>query len=153
MRQPKGLKTAAAMTRNVMVVPMELKLSVAGCIMEEKRIRHLPVTSAGRLVGILSNRDVLRFTGSPEEQTISCGEAMTSAPITCTAATMVSRVAEQMLEHKIDALPVLSDNGNLIGLVTTSDLLALLIEHVGLQKLPFDYHLSVAGSDEIVVPA
>lgn len=147
------MRTAAAMTRNVIVVPMELKLAVAGRIMEEKRIRHLPVISSGRLVGILSNRDVLRFTGSPEELTVTCGEAMTAAPVTCTASTMVSRVAEQMLEHKIDALPVLSDNGNLIGLVTTSDLLALLIEHAGVQKLPFDYQLSVAGSDEIVVPA
>jgi acetoin utilization protein AcuB len=147
------LKTAAAMTRDVIVVPMELKLSIAGRIMEEKRIRHLPVISGGRLAGILSNRDVLRFTGSPQELTMTCGEAMTAAPVTCTAATMVSRVAEQMLEHKIDALPVLSESGNLIGLVTTSDLLALLIEHAGLQKLPFDYHLSIAGSDEVAVPA
>ena len=53
----------------------------------------------------------------------------------------VSEVAHLMLHHKIDSLPVVSGGGLLVGLVTSSDLLQLLVESGRVEALPFHYEL------------
>lgn len=133
------MRTAAAMTREVIVVFPELELSIAANVMKQHQIRHLPVVQAGRLVGILSDRDLL--SREPIPAGLLCGEAMTPAPVTCTSATPVGQVAGLMIEHKIDCVPVVDEGGKLIGLVTSTDLLALLVEHEGVRRLPFDFRL------------
>jgi CBS domain-containing protein len=54
-----------------------------------------------------------------------------------------------MLEHKIDSVPIVGSSGVLVGLVTSTDLLALLVDRAGAQvlPLPFDYRLRIASSD------
>jgi CBS domain-containing protein len=52
-----------------------------------------------------------------------------------------------MLEHKIDSVPVVQ-NGKLTGLVTSSDLLELLVERGPAQALRFDFRLHISPSDE-----
>jgi len=142
------MKTAAAMTRDVVVVPPEMLARAARKIMERSRIRHLPVVKQGRLVGILSDRDLMRFeTDDLDEIPTLVGEAMTAAPITCSTSTTVSRAAQIMIEHKIDSLPVVDPSGNLVGLVTSSDLLHLLVESADVQALPFHYRLHMSEED------
>jgi CBS domain-containing protein len=142
------MNTAAAMTRDVVVVTRETNLAVAHRIMERRRIRHLPVVEQGRLVGILSDRDLLQYEGSTlEGSTVPVGTAMTPAPMTCFITTSVSRVAQMMLEHKIDSVPVVDPAGALVGLVTSSDLLHLLVESADVQALPFHYRLRMHEED------
>lgn len=138
------MKTAAVMTREVVVVSPTVTLAAAGQMMHRLHIRHLPVTEGGRLVGILSDRDVLKHGGAGQ---LTCGEAMTPSPVTCTPDTSAGHVAELMLEHKIDSVPVLGPTGLLVGLVTSADLLALLVEHDVAQVLPFDFRLRLAKTD------
>jgi CBS domain-containing protein len=140
------MRTQAAMTRDVVVVPPELELAAARKIMERRHIRHLPVVKAGRLVGILSDRDLLRYEGVLVDEG-SVGAAMTPAPITCLITTSVSLVARMMLDHKIDSVPVVDPSGSLIGLVTSSDLLQLLVESAEVQALPFHFQLSMREED------
>ena len=83
----------------------------------------------------------------------TCAEAMTMAPITCSPATPVARVAALMIEHKIDSMPVLSEDGKLIGLVTSSDLLGLLIDQPEVNRLPFDFQVRVAEPQEFAATA
>jgi acetoin utilization protein AcuB len=144
------MKTAVAMTREVIVIAPEVSLRAAARVMEQRRIRHLPVLKAGRLVGILSDRDVLRYSPRDEGATPgpSCGEAMSPTPITCSPSTPISNAAGLMLEHRIDSLPVLNAAGDLVGLVTSYDLLALLIDRPPSDRLPFDFRLRYAPSDE-----
>jgi len=52
-----------------------------------------------------------------------------------------------MLEHKIDSIPVVSVSGALIGLVTSTDLLGLLVDRAQAQVLPFEFKLRFADSD------
>jgi acetoin utilization protein AcuB len=140
------MKVFAAMTRDVVVVAPSVSVSAAGRTMERMHVRHLPVVDGGRLVGILSDRDVLdaRARGGQD----SCGEAMSPSPITCTPQTSVGRVAELMLAHRIDSVPVVDDDEALVGLVTSTDLISLLVERGAALSLPFDFRLRSVGSDD-----
>jgi acetoin utilization protein AcuB len=136
------IKTAAVMTKNVVVVSPIVSTGGAASMMERLAIRHLPVVDAGRLIGILSDRDLLKHGRG-----VPCGEAMTVAPVTCSADVPVGRVAQLMLDHKIDSIPIVGASGALVGLVTSTDLLWLLVEHGQEQLLPFDFQVRLAGSD------
>jgi acetoin utilization protein AcuB len=135
------MKSAAVMTRDVAVVAPTVSVGGAAALMARLRVRHLPVVEGGHLVGILSDRDVLKH-----ERGVTCGEAMTRSPVTCSIDASVSRVARLMLEHKFDSIPIVTATGKLAGLVTSSDLLSLLVEREEV-RLPFDFRLRVAGSD------
>jgi acetoin utilization protein AcuB len=148
------MKVFAAMTRDVIVISPEVTLGAAKRMMERWRIRHLPVVSDGRLVGILSDRDVLRYEGAIEDgPEVRAGEAMTVAPVTCESTAPVSRVAQMMLDHKIDSVPVVDAQGRVSGLVTSSDLLLLLVDRSGVELLPFDYRVRFGEEDGMLAEA
>ena len=136
------------MTREVIVVQPELTLVDAWSIMKRERVRHLPVVRAGKLLGILSDRDVLlRATARDEgEPTLPAdlivGLAMTPAPFVCGVSTSVDEIVRVMVEKKIDSMPVVSDDDRLVGLVTTTDLILLLVTKESSEKaLPFEFDL------------
>jgi len=136
------------MTRDVIVVPPELTLANAWRVMTREHIRHLPVARAGALVGMLSDRDVLtRGTMGADGHLhvpphLIVGEAMTPTPVeTCEASTDVATLVHLMTEKKIDAVPVVKGL-RLVGLVTSTDLLLLLIDREAPPEvLPFEFHL------------
>lgn len=146
------MKTVAVMTRDIVVVSPSVSANVALMTMGRLCVRHLPVVENGRLVGILSDRDVLRRSfGTPP---LTCGKVMTPAPVTCRSETSVGQVAQFMLEHKIDCVPVVDDARRLVGLVTSTDLLELLVERNQAEALPpFEFRLRVADSDAALVSA
>lgn len=106
-------------------------------IMRLARIRHLPVVEDGRLVGVLSHRDVLDASIARLEKSdgveraqhlrgIAIAEVMHREPYTATEATPLGEAARRMLGLKIGCLPVLGTGRGgleLIGIVTESDLL------------------------------
>lgn len=122
------------MTVAVTTVSPEAPLEEAHRLMLQLTARHLPVVEGNRLVGILSDRDVLlrvRHQGDgffyPE---LPVREVMTTSPITAGKHTPVPQLASLMLEHKIDAVPIVARDNELIGLVTSSDLLKLVAAEV-----------------------
>jgi len=135
------MHTSALMTRNVVVASPTLSVGMAARLMQRLHVRHLPVVEDRKLVGILSDRDLAKHAVDA-----TCAEAMTPAPVTCSRDASVGRVASLMLEHKIDSIPVVSVSGTLIGLVTSTDLLGLLVDRAQAQVLPFDFNLRVADS-------
>jgi acetoin utilization protein AcuB len=101
--------------------------------MQERRIRHLPVTREDGLLGILSDRDIRLNLPSPANTLsvwevnyllarLTVAEVMTRVVITVGADRDVAAAAHLMLEHKIGALPVVAD-GHLVGIITETDLL------------------------------
>jgi acetoin utilization protein AcuB len=136
------MNTTAIMTRDVVVISPSVSASAAVRLMNRLKIRHLPVVEGLRLVGILSDRDLLKHGNG-----VTCAEAMTPTPVTCSPGSSVGRVAQLMLEHKIDSIPIVSPSGALTGLVTSTDLLGLLVDREQAQVLPFDFHLRVARSE------
>jgi CBS domain-containing protein len=136
------MNSSAVMTRDVRVVAPEVTVGVAATMMRRHHIRHLPVVDDGHLIGILSDRDLMTHARGTR-----CREAMTPAPVTCAPGASISRVASLMLEHKIDSVPIVDPSGKLVGLVTSTDLLGLLIDRAAAQMLPFDYTILTAASD------
>ncbi|MBI5494261.1 MAG: CBS domain-containing protein [Deltaproteobacteria bacterium] len=142
------MRAQSAMTRDVTCIAPADDLDAAWALMVRLAIRHLPVLDGETLVGILSDRDVLVHAQLDEEDAlevpaIPVSSAMTARPVTCTPEARVSEVAGLMLDHKIDCLPVVDEHGNMVGLITSSDLLELLRtrEEAGDRALPFRWRV------------
>ncbi len=112
-------------------------------IMRDRRIRHLPVIENDRLVGILSDRDLRPVLLSPGLTGASVAELMSEGPTTITPDTSVEDAASLLVVRKIGCLPVV-EGERLVGIVTETDLLAVLVEMLGL--------LSQSTRLDVVVP-
>jgi CBS domain-containing membrane protein len=92
--------------------------------MEVGVVRHLPVVDdRGRLVGVLSDRDLLRALSSRKKPRIA--EVMSRDVITTRPEANAHAAADLMLDHKISSLPVVDDTGALVGLITQTDYVEL----------------------------
>ncbi len=108
------------MTPDPIVINADDTLANAKAAMDEGRFRRLPVMEEGRLVGILTERDLREYTGYLGSTRVNA--AMRTALITVTPYNTEEDAARLMLKHKIGGLPIVAD-GKLVGIVTTSDLL------------------------------
>ena len=113
------------MTPRPTSIAPDQKLTVACATMQEHHFRSLPVLREGKLVGIISDRDIrinLNCLGSVE-----VSKAMTENLVTVTPGTSIWDAARILQEKKIGALPVLEE-GRLVGVVSTTDLLRAFTE-------------------------
>ncbi|MCS6799007.1 MAG: CBS domain-containing protein [Myxococcota bacterium] len=118
---------ADVMTRQVVTVFEEDSLDGLEEGMKWLRFRHLPVVDDGKLVGLLTERDLLRWAiRGPRAERTFVADVMNRHVTTVAPDTPVARAAELMLERKIDCLPVVEGDGKLVGIVTTADLLRLV---------------------------
>lgn len=127
------MKARKVMQLEVTTVPPELSLQQAHRLMLDLGVRHLPVVSAGKLAGILSDRDVLLACSQDKARefvypTVTVGEVMTPRPQVASPDVHIAGLAKMMVEGKIDALPIVSEENELLGLVTSTDLMLLLTE-------------------------
>lgn len=121
----------------VAVVAPGTSLEEACALFRAKGFRHLPVVDGGRLVGILTDRD-LRFATSsldhrPHQGGDPVSQAMTAPVLTADPLDPVEDAARIMRQNKIGCLPVV-DGGELVGILTGMDLLDALISLTGVTK-------------------
>ena len=118
------------MTLQPWTIRKDAKMSQAHQLMREHRIRHLPVLEAGKLVGIVSERDLHLIEtlpdSDPDEVTVE--EAMTVDVYTVTSDDPVDVIVEQMATHKYGSAVVMDPRGGVEGIFTTVDALQVLGE-------------------------
>lgn len=114
--------------------------------MQALGVRHVPVTRQGRVVGILSDRDILLLAkpsaeGTPVVPSKRVDLVMTKEVVTCREDDSIGSCVDALLRHHIDSLPVVDSAGKLVGILTTTDLLRLLRDRDWevQKKLPFKW--------------
>ena len=112
------------MTRRLVVIGPETPCDKARLIMDEYRVRHLPVMAGGQLIGMVSDRDVRSAIRSAPDNVAS--RIMTPEPVTVTPETRIEHAARTMLDGRFGALPVV--DGHLVGIVTYTDLLRAFVQ-------------------------
>lgn len=127
------------MTADPETVDVGQKLSEARRLMAEKRFHHVPVVSGRKLVGLLSANDMMRLSISAygaDEQTVdamldaqfSIQQVMTTALFTVHREETVRHAADKLRGGAFHSLPVVDDDGNLVGIVTSTDLIQYLYD-------------------------
>jgi CBS domain-containing membrane protein len=130
------------MHRDVATLRVTDTLGLADDIMELGRIRHLPVVSAGVVVGVVSQRDLYRAAVSSmlqmprsEEREwlgkIPVVNVMSANVVTVAPDAPMQTAVELMLSHRIGCLPVV-EHGKLVGLVSETDCLRFLASILGI---------------------
>ncbi len=132
------------MTSKVVTLNASADLDLAEGIMASMRIRHLPVVSAGQLVGLVTHRDLLRASLSsvqrhdPEAEdafnrSVKIADIMRREVATILPDADVRSAITQMHQHKFGCLPVVDAAAKLVGIVTEADFLQLT--HILLDRL------------------
>lgn len=116
------------MSKPAVAITPEEHLDVARQKMTEGKFRRVPVVSDGKLVGIITDRDLREHTGHLDRTKISA--VMTEQPITVTPGTTLEEAAKILLSHQIGGLPVV-EKDKLIGIITTSDVLKAFLDVMG----------------------
>ena len=125
------MKVSDVMQRDVSTVIEYDTLGVAHQVMLWHGIRHLPVVRAGRVVGLLSERNVLAHLSQvegPEGVEVTVGQVMSTPIQTVHPSAPLADAAARMSVHKVGCLPV-EDEGELVGILTSSDLLANMAQY------------------------
>jgi len=110
------------------VITGDMTIQEALDLIEERQVHHLPVVDGENLVGIVSEKDLLRARPAAVIQNI-----MTHEVVTVTEYTALEEAARVMADHKISSLPVMR-NGKLVGIVTETDLFMIFLELLGARE-------------------
>jgi acetoin utilization protein AcuB len=134
-----ALTVARWMSRNVITINQADPVSLAFELLLTNDIRHLPVLSRRKLVGIITDRDLHEalVPSDPDHthrsmyhtvKNIKAKEIMTPNPITIGPDAPLDRAAQIFFDRRIDCLPVKDAAGKLIGILTSTDILKAFLE-------------------------
>ncbi len=117
------ITVADFMTRDLVTVRESDDLALAESLLKLGGIRHLPVVRERRVVGLITQRDVLRSGrgGRPAARELPVSDVMTRDPVTVRATASLAQAARLMLDRKFGCLPVCDEAGALVGIVTEAD--------------------------------
>lgn len=112
------------MRTDVLEVEMAATLQEAAQAMRERKISSLAVTEKDRLVGIMTERDIVTAVADGAESEVAhVRDYMTTNPVSAGAETKIEEASQIMLEHGFRHLPVVDDDQRLIGIVSLRDLM------------------------------
>ncbi|MEA3334305.1 MAG: CBS and ACT domain-containing protein [Chloroflexota bacterium] len=131
------------MNANPVTVTRDLPFQEALQLMRENKVRRLPVVDKkGRLVGIVSERDLLYASPSPASSLsvwelqyllskIDVGELMTKNVVSVSPNTPIEDAARLMVDNRIGGLPVIDDSRQVVGVITETDIFKTFVEMFG----------------------
>jgi len=123
-------------------------------LLEQHNISMLPVVEKGKLIGITTDRDLIRAlvsnTIDPEGNetrnlnlAIKIKEIISRDPVTVPLDHTVEETAQLLLKHKISGVPVVNEEGNLVGAITQTDILRVIISLTGVGRRGIQFALEV----------
>ena len=133
------MNVETVMTRKVFTVRMDDTIGTIREILKTVPFHHLLVVEGRKLVGILSDRDILKVI-SPFLETLSetdrditllnrkVHQIMTRKPVTAKKNTSVEDAARLLLDNKISCLPVTTSEREILGVVTLKDILKFYVK-------------------------
>jgi acetoin utilization protein AcuB len=133
------------MTKDVISVDVNDSMQDAARLIRGHKIRRLPVMEKGRLVGIVTDRDLKRASASDVTtleihellfliSEIKISDIMTKDPITIPLDYTIDEAAQILLEHKLSGAPVVDDEGQVAGVITQTDIFRVLVLFTGVKK-------------------
>jgi len=135
----KGTPISEIMTKKVITLNNHDDLETAEHLFKSKHIRHIPVLSNDKVIGILSYTDLLRisFADAVDEEESSVDavvynmftieQVMAKNLVYVSSSTSIKEVAQILSKREFHAIPVI-DNEKLVGIVTTTDLINFLLD-------------------------
>lgn len=132
------------MTANPVCITPDTPIPEALELMKKRKIRRLPVTEGQKLVGIVTQLDLMRVSPSPATSLsifeihylisrMAVKEAMTKDPATISPDATIEEAALLMRERGIGGLPVV-ENGKVVGIITETDIFDSFIELLGIRR-------------------
>lgn len=128
------------MTKDVLTIDINDSLQSANKLFRKHPIRHLPVLSENKLIGILSQTDILRisfgnaFSDEQENgdeaifEMLSINQVMKHSPVTTHPDSSINEAGELFTRREFHALPVVKDD-KLVGIITTTDIIKYFLNH------------------------
>lgn len=119
---PNLTRVADLMTRRPVSLRPEQTVREAVALFAERRFRHLLVVEGETLVGVLSDRDVLRFLAeNPNGAKAAVQSVMTRQPLAVVPSTSLADALGLIIKQRINCLPVVDAAGTVEGILTTTD--------------------------------
>jgi len=133
------------MSKGVITVDVDDSMSDATRIIKEHKISMLPVMKKGKLVGVITDRDLKRASASDASSLeihellyllskMKVKEIMSKDPITVPPDFTVEETAEVLMKNKISGVPVVDEMEEVVGVITQNDLFKVLISLTGISN-------------------
>ncbi len=114
------------MTPSPQVIEANMPVQAAQTMMHELRIRHLLVKESGKLVGIISDRDIKLASAFGSIENLTVDKAMTREPYTVSPDTPLNQVVTEMAERKYGCAIIQEANNKIVGVFSAVDALRVL---------------------------
>jgi acetoin utilization protein AcuB len=142
------------MSKPAITIDLEASMNDAIKLLKTHNIKMLPVMEKGKLVGIVTDRDLKRASASDATSLeihellyliskIKIKEIMTKKPITVPEDYTVEETAEILLKHNISGVPVIDQYRDVVGTITQNDIFRILISLTGVAKRGIQFGLEV----------
>lgn len=136
---------ANRMTKNPITVSPETKVDEAAALMKKHHFRRLLVVADGKLVGFLSDKDIIKAAPSPATTLakyeinsllakMRIADIMAKEVISVQVDATIEEAALLMCNHKIGGLPVISSVGSVVGVITETDIFKTFVDVMGLAE-------------------
>jgi acetoin utilization protein AcuB len=150
------------MSKPVITIDVKSSMQEAINLLKKNSIRILPVMDRKKLVGIITDRDLKRSSASDATSLdkhellyilskVTVKDIMTKNPICVTPDYTIEETARILMDHKISGVPVVGANGEVVGIITQSDLCRVLISLTGVDRRGIQFAFQVPDRPKSII--
>lgn len=115
------------MTSPVQTMPVGALLKDVKELMKSKEVRHVPILDGKNIIGMISDRDLLRVGASGTFPFLKARNIMSTVLVVALDETPLAHIARVLMEEKISCLPVINKDHHLVGMISRTDILRAVV--------------------------